>query len=631
MKHDVNFYLGLVDVWFRERDRVAKPSWDTARELYNCELFSGYQQQALRYEVDTVQPPRVLGLVQTSESIIFNRTPKFYCQPATVRQEKLARFCEIALNTEWRRDWNLIMESRLCLRDCLLTGIGIMLSGVACDYEYMRRRRAKRQREVEKRQQDPLFGTVDANIRAQSALGPDSVSFPESTTSSEMDDLIWNGRIFSKRVAPEDFICDVVATCIGDASVVGRRIYMRLDALKADDTIDHGRQVQATHTLNQKTGRYQAVNSIGQRGHQVESPGDTTAGYDYAEVYELFIRQPDGKWDMALLSRDVDDFLRYEEDVYMLGCPYKVLRWNHLGNRMLCVSDVQPIMTQVIEEREIRTRLHDAYMRGAVDVYAVDSQAMHSEEDMQSVTMPGIGEFIKLNMNGRNAQQVITLLQRNPQTQEALAYLAIIQKDIETGTGLGANQMLNPLKSETSATEAATIQQYASARGQIKYEAFNEFISSVALDRLKLAAQYYTDEDMAGVAGPEAAVLWAMEMFERGDIQFGLNVFVEQGSMQPRNDQTRLQAVQFALQAANTNPVPAQLLNVIELWKEFFRLLGFESGSKFLNDGVDASMMQEMSAMMGTMGVGAGGGSEAAPPAQASGEAGMRQMSGSAA
>lgn len=630
MKHGVDFYLGLIDVWFRERDRTAKPSWDTAREMYECELFTGYRTQALRYEVDTVQPPRVLGLVQTSESIIFNRTPKFYCQPATVRQEKLARWCEVALNTEWRRDWNLIMESKLCLRDCLLTGIGIMLSGVTGDQEAMRKRRMKRQREVEARQQDPMFGTVDANIRAQTALGPDSVSFPESETSSEMDDLIWNGRVFSKRVAPEDFICDVVATCIGDASIVGRRIYMRLDALKADKTIDHRGQVQATHTLNQKTGRYQPINTIGQKANQVAGPGDLSAGYDYAEVYEVFIRKPDGKWDMALISRDVDDFLRYEPDVYMLGCPYKILRWNHLGNRILCVSDVQPILTQIIEEREIRTRLHDAYMRGAVDVYAVDQQAIHSEEDLRALTLPGIGEFIKLNMNGRNAQQVITLLQRNPQTQEALAYLAIIQKDIETGTGLGANQMLSPLKSETSATEAATIQQYASARGQIKYEAFNEFISSVGLDRLKLAAQYYTDQDMAGIAGPEAAALWAMEKFECGDIQFGLNVFVEQGSMQPRNDQTRLQAVQFALQAANTNPVPAQLLNVVELWKEFFRLLGFESGSKFLNEGVTPPMMQEMSAWMGTMGTG-GGGSEAAPPTSASGEAGAMQLAGSAA
>lgn len=630
MKRDAKFYLGLVDVWFKERDRHAKPSWDVARELYECELFSGFQTKDTKYAVDQVQPPRVLGLVQTSESIIFNRTPKFYCQPATVRQENLAHWSEVALNTEWRRDWNLIMESKLCLRDCILTGIGIMLSGVAGNPEEMRRRRNKRIREVEARQRDPMLGAVEANMKAQMALGADSVSFPESKTSSEMNDLIWDGRIFSKRIAPEDFICDVVATSMEDACIVGRRIYMRLDAIKADENISHRRSIQATHTLNAKTGKYQPVNVSGNRSSRIESPNEAATGYEYAEVYELFVRQPDGTWDLCLLSRDVEDFLRYEEDMYMLGCPYKILRWNHLGNRILCVSDVQPILTQVIEEREIRTRLHDAYMRGAVDVYAVDSQSLHTEEDLQSVTLPGIGEFLKLNMNGRNAQQVITLLQRNPQTQEALAYLAVIQKDIESGTGLGANQMLSPLKSETSATEAATIQQYASARGQIKYEAFNEFISSVALDRLKLAAQHYTDEDMAAIAGPEAARLWAMEKFTKGDIQFGLNVFVEQGSMQPRNDQTRLQAVQFALQAANTNPVPAQLLNVIELWKEFFRLLGFESGSKFLNEGINPEMMQEMSAMMGTMGVG-GGGSAPAPPSQASGEAGMRQMAGSAA
>jgi hypothetical protein len=168
---------------------------------------------------------------------------------------------------------------------------------------------------------------------------------------------------------------------------------------------------------------------------------------------------------MKVFAKGHDKFLREEKSPYDLGCPYKLLRWNDIGQRIFSVSDIQPVLTHVIEEREIRTRLHDAYMRAAVDVYAFDRSLLSAEEDIRPLTMEGIGLMLPLNgMTGRPIDQVVRLLPRNPQTNEALAYLSIIERNIQEGTGLGANQQLQALKSETSATEAAEIARHRTAQ-----------------------------------------------------------------------------------------------------------------------------------------------------------------------
>lgn len=632
MKGKPPWWEALIDGYLRERDRCAKPYWDLARECYEQEQFTGYHLRD-RYTLDQVQPPRVYGLVHQIESQVFNRNPKFFVSPMTPKQEGLAQFAEGALNTEWLRDARLQRETRLALRDCILTGWGWILSGVEGDHDAMRRQRLKRQKLARALTGDPMKQEIVGQLAAQAEMQRDSIAMEDTRTNFELDDRVWEGRVCSRRVSPDDVVVDPNATCLEDARWVGRIIYADYDAVMHDDRFRNKSRLQPTTVMAGASERnYRRQNPFinpSKSAAVVAGPGDVPLEYQYVELFEIFERQPDGSWDMKVFAKGHDKFLREEKAPYDLGCPYKLLRWNDIGQRIFSVSDIQPVLTHVIEEREIRTRLHDAYMRAAVDVYAFDRSLLSTEEDIRPLTMEGIGLMLPLNgMTGRPIDQVVRLLPRNPQTQEALAYLSIIERNIQEGTGLGANQQLQALKSETSATEAAEIARHASARGAAKYSAFNEFVANVAHDRLKLAAQFYDAGMIATLAGPEAAAMWMGEEFTRADIQWGLNVSVEVGSMQPKNDQSRAQAVTTAIQIAKSDPVAAQMLNLPRLWEEFFKLLGFQKGSEFLQ-GMDPNMMSQMYMQMAMMGQQPGqGATGAAAPAQASSDAGMAQMGG---
>jgi len=632
MKGKHPWWEQLIVGYQRERDRFAKPYWDLARECYEQEQFTGYAY-ADRYTLEQVQPPRVYGLVHSIESQVYNRNPKFFVQPMTAKQEKLSKFAEDALNTEWLRDARLQREARLCLRDTILTGWGFMLSGVEGDHDAMARARRRRQALAQKLQQDPVLQQQVGELVMQMESARDSIAAQPSETTFEMDDRVWKGRVCSRRVSPDDIVIDPNATCLEDARWIGRVIYADYEMVMADDRFKNKSRLTPTSVFMgtsdkpwKRNGR-PFINSG--KTTAVSGPDDVPMPYKYVEIFEIFERQPDGTWDMKVFAKNQEKFLREEVAPYDLGCPYKMLRWNDIGQRIFAVSDIQPILTHVIEEREIRTRMHDAFMRAAVDVYAFDRSIMSTEEDIRPMTMEGVGLMLPINgMTGRPLDQVVRLLPRNPQTNEAMAYLAVIERNIQDGTGMGANQMMQSLKSETSATEAAEIARNAGARGQSKYSAFNDFIAQVAHDRLKLAAQFYDAGMLAVLAGPEAAEMWIKEEFTTPDIQWGLNVSIEVGSMQPRNDTTRAQAVTTAIQLAKSDPVAAQMLNLPRLWQEFFKLLGFQNGSEFLQEMApdQMSQMYMQAALMG-MG-GAAGGSPPGGPAMASGDAGMAQMQG---
>jgi|DEB19_MinimDraft_3_1074340.scaffolds.fasta_scaffold12914_1 hypothetical protein len=630
--------IALIEGYLRERDRCAKPHWDLARELYEQDQFQGWRLKE-RYMIDQVQPPRVYGLVHQIESQVYNRSPKFYVSPMTPKQEKLAKWGELVMNTEWLRDSRLQKEARLCLRDCVLTGWGFMLSSVEGDYEKFRKQRLARQKLAQKIQSDPAIGSMIDRVTQVMRMTPDSIVAEESETTYEMDDRVWQGRVCSRRVSPDDIVIDPNATCLEDARWIGRVIYADYDSVMSNPLFQNTKGLTPTKIMNGVMERTnygtvpRASVLAGKQAAFSHGPFDIPTPYQYVELYEIFERKSNGDWNMKVFARGHDKYLREEDAIYDLGCPYKMLRWNDIGARIFSVSDIQPVLTHIIEEREIRTRLHDQHMRGAVDCYAFDRTLLPTEEQIRSFTVEGLGMLLPMdNVGGRSIQQGMQLLPRNPQTNEAIAYLQVIERNIQDGTGLGANQMMQALKSETSATEAAEIARNAGARGVAKFSAFNDFIANVAHDRLKLAAQFYDPGMIAVLGGIDAAAMWMGENFTKADIQWGLNVTIEIGSMQPKNDQTRAQAITTALTIMRQDPIAAQMLNVPRIWQEFFSLLGFQEGSDFLNPMMTADAMTAMyqQAMMAAQmgGSPTGGAPQGEGQAMASGDAGMAQMGG---
>lgn len=606
--------------YIKIRDKIAKPYWDAAWEAFENEQFSGFNMNATSFGLVQVQPARVFSLVQQIESQVVGNRPKFVADALKARAEELAEWAEALVNADWERTKAMMSQLRLNTRNTILTGWGPMLSGVETDYDAARRDRKRRMKQAERMQLDPVIGEIQAEFIGEAAAGPDSVDEEERETTFEMNDLILSQRVFSRAINPYQFVIDPNASCIEDAEWVGRIIIAQLDAVKGNPNFRNTRDLKANFTLAGSSEAREAISPDG-TGRVKTMYGDmVTSDVARCVLYELFVRDRTGSWGRHVLAKDCDKPLQIVDDTYDIGCPYRLQRWNHTSKRIFATSDVQSVMSEVVEEREIRTRLHDQFLRAAVDTYVADKIIFGDDAELHPLTVEGIGNIILGNLNGRPIDSAIGLMKRNGQMGDALQYLSIIERSFQVSTGLGANQMASALKSETSATEAAEIAKWSSARGRSKYAFAEEFAAGVAMDRLGLICQFYDEDDIAAIGGPEAAKFWVKERFTAGDIQAGLSLRVEQGSMQPRDDASVLAMLKemflWTITPA-TAPIANMHINSSEVFQEMLRVMGVQKGSKLAQDS-GGGLMQQLAMAMQQMGGGmqGGQGGGGGPPAQ---------------
>jgi hypothetical protein len=529
----------------------------------------------------------------------------------------------------------MMPETRMATRNCILTGWGPMLSGVETDYAAARRDRKRRFKVAEQIQSDPMLGDIQADIIGQIAQGMDSVDEPRRETNYEMTDLVWKRRVFSRAISPFQYLIDPNCASLPDAEWNGRIIIARLDAVKMNPDFENVKNLKPTAVFNGTPEARAAMSP--EMGRWNRLPGYGDQGIARVILYELFVRQPDGTWDKVVLARGHKKPIQVVKDCYDIGNPYRLLRWNHTSKRIFATSDVQAVMTQVIEERELRTRLHDGFMRSAVDNYVGSKQLFSDDTAIHPTTVEGIGNILLLEnlAPGMNPDMALRPMARNGQMSESIAYLQILERDFQVASGLGANQQSMALKSETSATEAAEIAKWTNSRGRSKFAFCEEWASGIALDRLGLICQFYDEHDIAALAGPEAAKFWVKEKFTAGDIQAGLSIRVEEGTMQPKDNASK--AIQLKdLFTACINPVTAPIANVYinagETFQELIRTMGVPRGSKIANE-VPPEVTQMLSQFLMQMGMAQlAGGAGAAPGGgggQPQGAAEQAQMSGS--
>lgn len=625
-----------IDGYLKLRDKFAKPHWDCAYDLFENEQFGFRLNPAgTHYGLVEVQPARVFGLVQQIESQVVANRPKFIADPLKARAEDLAIWGGEVTNNDWERSRSMMPELRMNVRNTILTGWGPMLSGVDTDYDAARRDRKRRHKIADQIQSDPLLGEVQAELAGEMAQGLDSVDEPKRDTTYEMHDLQWKGRVFSRAISPFQFVIDPNCASLEDAEWCGRLIIARLDQVKANPFFENTRGLKANLGL---IGSPEARSSVSpEHGRWNRTFGRMMSARDLDRVilFETFERQADGTWDKVIWAKDHKKPLQVVKDCYDIGCPYRLLRWNHTSRRIFATADVQAVMTEVIEERELLTRMHDGHMRAPVDVYVADNQTITQDTDIHPLTVPGIGLVLPLPLNGRPLDSVMDLLKRNPQTGDTIAYLQVLERRFEVATGLGANQQAAALKSETSATEAAEIAKWASARGRSKYAFAEEFAAGVAQDRLGLTCQFYDEHDIAALAGPEAAKFWVKEKFTAGDIQSGLALRVEQGTMQPKDDASVAAVLKELLTyciTPQTAPIANIYINAFETMQELLRRLGIPKGSKILNQvGPDITQILAQAMSQMSQAGGAGGGSPGGGAPTPSGRAEASQLSGGAA
>lgn len=596
-----SFYQGLVDHFF-EKQSSHLFFWNTVCENYHQKKWHG---ETDRDVIEEVRSGEVYSLVHTIESMVFNRRPKLFLDGWHGHvQSEMVPVLESMLNNEWYKDYRLVKEVRLAVRDCIKTGWGAVISSYDADFDG-EEMREEGDENANLSAENPFVAAAlnEAGDQQAAILSQMAEEAPRETV--EQDSRVLMDQINTRRISAFDLIIDPAATCVEDAKWLGRRLYKTVDAIANDELLSNNKNVAPTSEMKQ------AIRGKRKKQDQAKDP------YRYVELYEIWERLLGGGWRYILIGRDHPKPLRVVDNPLFIGCPIRVLRWNEDGEEVFAQSDILPAWGAILAKRLSMTKALDGYSREHLDTTFIDANSGITEESLKGIGDPTIGKYVIVkgtNTNGRLADMFYKP-QKDPKSPEVMNFLAILEREVQSATGIGANQQGQALKSATSATEANEIASFARAKGEHKFGACEEFVSAIATDRLGLMWQFYEKHRVARIAGLEASKAWpTRENRMPGAVQCGLYVRVDPGSLRPVDDQVRVQQKIQALQIVGQIPGAIQMVNMQVFLRELFRDLGFKDGTAILYSAEQMAMMAQMQALMQQMQASSGGG---APGGQA--------------
>lgn len=572
-----------------------------------------------------VRPPRMYALERGVQAQLFYRHPKFFVRAYKGRLEAQAQDLERVLNTVWPRVVGS-KELRWCITDAFKYGRGWGMVGFEFDEEVERRKTNQRMRAARKMKTDPMLAsmTPDQVEELNSAVLADKENEAEPET-FEGDALSRTRKISFRRVPPMDVSYDMDARCMDDVRWIDRRMFIPKNVLEADPFLSNAGKVRAdwSHGDEGWTNR----RGTGGRATNTPSPALDEFGnftgppeqYKYACIHETFVKREDGTWDMLVYADGHNFFLRKLKAPYWFGCPYVSLAWNDDGESLDVVADAEHLLPGVIEEAEVRSRLRDHWLRKANDVNLIDDRLIENPKNRATLEIQKTGSFLPVKnpsadgVAGQALGNYITPVPRNSALGEIYQHLQIIREDYEAVVGLGPNQQLRALKSETSGTEAAEIRDQARARGIEKQEALEDFTLDTAKKIVYCIAQFFDAERLAEVAAPDTVARWRGYEFSAGSVQDGLGIQIERGSMRPPSSDDRTQTLMMLIQMAMQNPAFAIKVNTDEAFMRVLEEKGILDGSKLINTGVDMNKVLIGMMQAQAMGMAGKGGAPPAP------------------
>ncbi len=621
----------VLDGYITERDTYHTPGWNMAREFYDptsCAkamsplgATSGviYDQALGLYDLMQIHPARVRNIVQSGEATALNTHPKVLVNPLTPKMQRVAPIFETASNAEWQRDRSLMEALRLAYRECWMTGFAFMLNGyVSQNFSKEEGRRRARAKLAKKFLGNPMADSLAEILAQEEELYEDSVNLDPRIPTYEQDDVWVKDAICSKFIPSEMIVFDPEAGNMNEVAWIGRAILADHEAVMRDGNLTDAKSLPTMAVKDVIDWKGPAL----QLGSPMLGQGANNEGpFKYVCLYEIFHRNDEDGWDMLVMAKGREEPLRVEKNVYALGNPYSMLSWNRHGGSLFSTSDFDDVKSLVLAERTCLKRLHDGVMRNLLDSYIVDRSMFPKANDIEWVMQEGVGNvgFAESAHTQRHLLEGIFQFPRTNISSEVLNYLAVIDKHFQIASGLGPNQVGMSMKSETSATESKNVDDWVRIRGGVKYAAMEDFVADIAHKRCQLMAQFYDYDRIGTLAGPEAAAQWAREDFTDGDIQSGLMVKVEQGSMQPQNDEQR---ASFAIEVMGLlkdpvlGPVLAPNINIPGILRMWAKSRGIMEGSDLILNIAqkDVALAATQMALMNQMGGGGG-----MPPPEAMG------------
>lgn len=622
------WWLARMSAFESLREEECGEQWQASEERYRKRAAPGWSYRNKAFQVKVVQPPRVYAMVHAADAALLYNAPRFFASPTSAEYQPLAAICEPLLNGMWRR-YVADEELTAVVRDTVKYGRGWAILGYEADQAQEAKARAKRRKEAREAQADPTFQVLPPeDLGAVGPEAPQGETNEAEPTTYERDSRSLMRKPSLRRVSPWDVYFDPDANVPEKMRWCARRIVAELEAVKKQFAHVEGiEDLQATLMLDGRRGlsddtRYGQRQGILKRGWSKLNkafasliPGGRTGvnEYHYVEMFEIHIPDDNGKWGRKLIANGFDRFLEDDDFLYDFGCPLLSLSWNADHETMFTTSDVEQVMTQIIEEERLRTRLHDFMVRRADQPTLIDKRLLGGGNTLEILTNAKVGAYAVVEglTNNQPLQTAVAELPKRWELGETLAYLDRLDREFSEATGLGPSQNLRAMKSDTSAAEAQNVNQASQARLSDKQKAVERFCVKAGYGLLGLGAQYFEAEQVATFLGKEDVARWRVQDISAGDIQDGLHIFVEKGSMTPQSDEKRAAFYQWVLQQWE-HPVIGQKFDGDEALKRWSEMFGVPDLDRLMLENVDVDQLRAQ--MMAFNLAGGAPGAPAGPP-----------------
>jgi len=572
--------------YFRERDAEFAGYRKLVDDRYWTKKYGTGEDDGINVQ-GALEPSLIYQVMHNSEARFLGVHPQFLFRGFTpgIDREKVPAL-ERGFNNEWTHDRATVAQIAECYRQAFKYGWSLAITTYDAEFEDKALAMSNRKAKIRKQtSEDPMAGAIGEEALNQAVAEASLAPTPTTKPTMELSRLVRTDSI-NTRVVRYGMI-DPDCTGIEDAQWVGRTVYVRMDALKNDRRFNP--EVVAMvqpYRRNQTEG------------------GDSLAPYEVAEIHELFCQEFDedgnARWRRVTFAEGCKYALESIWSPMWIGHPYSLLAWNTDGKspfgmpQPLVFEDMYRALTGLmtkIMEGHIANNQHTTFFRkDAIAPELLKAMTQGSPPRFVGVDLPDL------------SQRLADLFydpQRPSESPEALNTYALLKAEMERGIGMGANQQLQAMKSDTSAREVAEISQNAAMAMSHVERALEMFVQAIARNRLGHMGQFYGKERMLRIAGYEAAEAWPEvgSPYTEGDVQAGMGLHIHKGSMRPRNEVSDFQNAMAYAQIAGANPYMAMNTNWIALQRNLARSIAGVTGESFMVTTDEAAFQQLVAQM----------------------------------
>lgn len=620
-----DWWLRLMTAFEDLRDEECGEVWDATDARYTQRPTRSWKFKNNDFSLRMVRPPRVYSMVHAADANLLYNRARFFSRPTSSAYADLSGVAEPLVNGMWER-YVADEELRLGVRDCVKYGRMWFELGYEDDYAKAAKARSKRRRMAAEAQGSVLAGALTAqDLGVPSGPAPRGATNPAEAPTFEMDlRALWKKPSLRRR-SPRDVYFDPDATVSSKMRWAAVRILADPESVRNDPRFSRVPGIeglQPTLLLDGRTGLLTGSKYGRRTPVSTRATGGLTKAfaklmpegeaYQYVEMFVIHKMNDDGRWGRYVVANGFEGFLEETEELYDIGCPLITGAWNGDGDTMFTTSDVEQVMGQIVEEEQLRTRLHQFMLRRANQPTLLNKQMFGGDNVKDILSHPVLGAYALVEglTNGQPLQSGVAELPKRWELGETMAYLQMIDKEFASAAGLGPSQRLEAMKSDTSAQEARQVNSAAAARLGDKQSAVEGICIKAAYGLLGLGAQYFEAEQLAVFLGQEEVSSWLSNDISAGDIQDGLHLYVEKGSMTPQSDESRAAFYQ-AMLGIWRDPVLGQKVDGDEVLQRLAEMRSIPDLDRLLLPNVDVDDLRKQMMQMALMQGGAAGAGEA--------------------